>query len=178
MNERSIAPSRRDVIRALATLSVASVPTMASAAPMLVFTPPNPIAMEARTWNAAMAHYRKAVADGERFDRERLEPHFAAARARFGDDRPRKGAPDWAEYRDWCESSGFNAVMDEWSHKAEAEGDAQTALLRMPAPDLAALRWKLEHTFDTDGEIALWCEDIALTIRSDFQRLLIEGAVA
>lgn len=174
-----VTTSRRDAMRSLAILpALIAMPATVSAAPMLVCAPTDQIAVDARTWNAAMAHYRKAVADGERFDRERLEPHFEAARARFGDDRPRKDAPDWPEYRDWCESSGFNAVMDEWSHMAEAEGDAQTALLRMPAPDLAALRWKLEHTFDTDGEIALWCEDIALTIRSDFQRLLIEGAVA
>jgi len=44
MIECSIAPSRRDVIRALATLSVASVPTMASAAPMLVCAPADHLA--------------------------------------------------------------------------------------------------------------------------------------
>ncbi|OUC54963.1 hypothetical protein CA262_08910 [Sphingobium sp. GW456-12-10-14-TSB1] len=131
-----------------------------------------PVAADAREWNAAMTHYRKTVADGETFERERLEPHFEAARTRFGDDRPKRGAPDWPEYRDWCVSSGFDAAMDQWQIVGEAVGDAQTTLLAMPAPDLAALRWKLEHTFEADGDIALWCEEIALSIRSDFLRLL------
>ena len=61
---------------------------------------------------------------------------------------------------------------------AKAEGDAHVALLKIPAPDMPALRWKLEQTFDDDGEIALWSEKIALTIRSDFQRLLIGESVA
>ncbi|GBH29685.1 hypothetical protein [Sphingobium xenophagum] len=169
MTDTLITPTRRAVIAGLGFMVAA--PTGAAVAP-LVCAPVEQIATDARAWNDAMAHYRKTVADGETFHREYLDPHFQAARARFGDDRPRKGEPDWPEYRDWCESSGFDAVMDKWQLEGEAEGDAQTALLEMPAPDLAALRWKLEHTFETDGDIALWCPEIALTIRADFLRLL------
>ncbi|MFQ3895311.1 hypothetical protein [Sphingobium sp. R-7] len=176
MIECSIAPSRRDVIRALATLSVASVPTMAVAAPMLVCAPTDQVAADARAWNAAMTHYRKAKADGETFDRERLGPQFEAAKIKFGEERPFKGQPGWAEYKEWCEASGFSSVMDQWDEMSKAESDAHVALLKMPAPNMAALRWKLEQTFDADGEIALWSEKIALTIRADFLRLLAEEA--
>lgn len=62
-----LAMSRRAVTRALATLSVASVPTMAVTAPLLASMP---VAADAREWNAAMTHYRKTVADGETFERE------------------------------------------------------------------------------------------------------------
>ncbi|WP_167539628.1 hypothetical protein [Sphingobium xenophagum] len=125
-----------------------------------------------------MTHYLKAKADGETFDRERLGPQFEAARAKFGNKQPMKDAPGWAEYKEWREASGYEAVMDRWDLMTQVEGEAHTALLRLPAPDMAALRWKLEQTFDDDGEIALWSETIALTIRSDFQRLLIGEAVA
>ena len=173
-----VATSRRDAMRSLAILpAIIAMPAVASAAPMLVCATADQIA-DARAWNAAMTHYLKAKADGETFDRERLGPQFEAARAKFGEERPFKGQPGWAEYKEWCEASGFSSVMKQWDDMAKAEGDAHVALLKIPAPDMPALRWKLEQTFDDDGEIALWSEKIALTIRSDFQRLLIGESVA
>lgn len=177
MNE--VATSRRDAMRSLAIIpALIAMPAVASAAPMLVCAPADQIAADARTWNAAMAHYLKAKADGATYDRLYADPHYEAARAKFGQVCVMKGEPRWPEYREWCDVTGSDAISDQWQIMAEAEGDAQTALLRMPAPNLTALRWKLEQTFEADGEIALWSEDIALTIRSDFQRLLIGEAVA
>lgn len=167
-----LAMSRRAVTRALATLSVASIPTMASAAPMLVCAPSEQIATDARAWNAAMTHYLKVKADGETYDRLHVEPHYEAARAKFGAVCVMRGELRWAEYQEWCAVTGSDAISDQWEIMAHAEGGAQTALLEMPAPDMAALRWKLEQTVEADGEIVLWSEKIALSIRSDFLRLL------
>lgn len=74
MIERSIAPSRRDVIRALATLSVASVPTMAVAAPMLVCTSTAPSAELVALIDA----YRQASAVSDRHHVEVYEPAHKA----------------------------------------------------------------------------------------------------
>ena len=169
-----LAMSRRAVTRAIATLGVASIPTMAiaNAAPMLARAASGDIAADSRTWNAAMALYRRAKADCAAYERSYAEPQFEAERAKFGDDHPDQGEPRWVEYREWCAASGFDAVMEQCDILASAEGDAQLALLKTPAPNLEALRWKLGQTFEDDGEIALWSEGIALTIRSDFLRLL------
>ncbi|WP_380789373.1 hypothetical protein [Sphingobium xenophagum] len=168
----TLTSSRRDVMRALATLSVASVPTMAIAAPVLSCTPTDQLATDASAWDAAMALYRRAKSDCAAYERSHVEPGYEASRAKFGEDHPVMGETGWLEYREWRKVSGFDAVVKQCDIKAEAEGDALVALLKMPAPDMTALRWKLEQTFEADGEIALWSERIALTIRSDFLRLL------
>lgn len=166
-----VTTSRRDAMRSLAILP-ALIAMPASAAPMLVCAPADQIAADARAWNAAMAHYHRAKADYATYDLSYVNPQIEARRAKFGDVHPVKGEARWPEYREWCAVSGFDAILDQCDKKAEAEGDAQVALLLMPAPDMSALRWKLEQAFDVDGEIVLWAEPIALTIRSDFLRLL------
>ncbi len=168
-----VATSRRDAMRSLAILpAMIAMPAVASAAPMLVCAPPDKIAADLRTWNAAMALYRQTKADCAGYERSYAEPQFEAERAKFGEDHPVQGEPRWVEYREWRAASGFDAVMEQCDILAAAEGDAQLALLKTPAPNLEALRWKLGQTFEDDGEIALWSEGIALTIRSDFIRLL------
>ena len=169
-----LAMSRRAVTRALAALSVTSIPTMAiaNAAPILPREVCGDMAGDVRNWNAAMALYRRAKANCATYEHSHAEPKFEAERAKFGEDHPEQGEPRWLEYREWCAASGFDAVMEQCDILAAAEGDAQVALLRMPAPNLEALHRKLGQTFEADGEIALWSERIALTIRSDFMRLL------
>ncbi|MDR7155362.1 hypothetical protein J2W40_002189 [Sphingobium xenophagum] len=153
-------------MRALAILpAMIAMPNVASAAPLMVCAPTD-------AWDAAMARYCTSKADLATYERSYYEPNLEAQRAKFGEDHPVKGEARWLEYREWRAVSGFDAVVKQCDIMAEAEGDAQVALLRMPAPHLTALRWKLEQTFELDGEIALWVEDIALTIRSDFLRLL------
>ena len=126
-----LAMSRRAVTRALAALSVTSIPTMAiaNAAPML----------------------------------------------------PREVCGDMAgdvEQRSLCITFRRRQYVALFHDGIEAASGAPLAIFQpsgftlLPAPNLEALHWKLGQTFEADGEIALWSERIALTIRSDFMRLL------
>lgn len=77
--------------------------------------------------------------------------------------------------------------IDRLDEKAERLGDAladaQRRLLDMPAPDLAALRWKLdrvlalEHADDEDGgNIPAWSHSYVRQTLADIARLLPAGA--
>lgn len=70
--------------------------------------------------------------------------------------------------------------MDAADEMAEALGnreyETQARLMKMPAPDLAALRWKLDLCREEDGEMAPWGADYIAQTFADIARLLPEGA--
>jgi len=69
---------------------------------------------------------------------------------------------------------GFAATAARHEALVEDFSDAHTSLLLIPAPDLAALRWKLGETIEpgTGGDINPWCDEIRLAIVADYERLL------
>lgn len=50
--------------------------------------------------------------------------------------------------------------------------DAASRLMEMPAPDLAALRWKLDHLTDQGQKWDCWSDDYTSMVRADIARLL------
>lgn len=70
--------------------------------------------------------------------------------------------------------------IDVWDDRSEALTErfieTRAALMEMPAPDLAALRWKLEQLPDPDGSMAAWSADFVRATFADVANLLPKGA--
>lgn len=128
-----------------------------------------------RVWDNLMAAHILARDEGAKLDRDVIDPIHAEEKRLFGDYAVGRNNPRYEEIEAWHQANGHQPVFKKWEALSDREADTKSALLRMPAPDLAALRWKLDQTFE-DDEIALWCEEIVLVMRADFARLLPEGA--
>lgn len=61
------------------------------------------------------------------------------------------------------------ALENEWTEAGNRVADAQTALLLAPAPDYAAIRWKLDRLFG-DGTAA-WDREFTDAVIADMARL-------
>lgn len=71
--------------------------------------------------------------------------------------------------------SGMKAADEEYNRLSEADSKALDKVMRMPAPDLAALRWKLDY-LTTDGESwDGWSESFTRQTYADIARLLPQG---
>ena len=71
--------------------------------------------------------------------------------------------------------SGFAAADDRYNELTERITDAAATLMAMPAPDLAALRWKLDYLTNGGNEFQIWSMDFAAQAFADIARLLPEG---
>lgn len=142
MIERSIAPSRRSVIRALATLSVGCLPTMAaaSAAPLLVCAPPAPES----SWAALLTIYHDAHAAEFAYDATVINPHFVGV-DRSNDEAWRKAAAPITQ-----------AMWDELERLMEARLDAEAGLLECPSPDANAFALKYMIVHGNGRDINRW----------------------
>lgn len=104
-------------------------------------------------WNAAMERYRAAKARADNYD----ETVYKRAE-RLGD-LDGKGVP-------WHIGREDDRLRD-------LESAADKALMTMPAPDLAALRWKLDRALMIDdGALANWSEWYVRQTIADVARLL------
>jgi hypothetical protein len=72
--------------------------------------------------------------------------------------------------------SGMGEADERWGKLAEANCEAQRMLMDMPAPDLAALGWKLARLRDDDGGLVAWEADYIRQTFADIDRLLPKGA--
>lgn len=62
------------------------------------------------------------------------------------------------------------------SSASDAYGDARWDLIRMPAPDLPALRWKLDYILEgSNGSIDPWALSSLSQLKIDMQRLMQGG---
>ena len=166
-----VSTSRREVMRALVIApSIIATPTAASAAAGFVCAAPHRDA-----WDATMAMWLAYTAKGDAFDAQHVDPIHAEEKARFGHACPAAWEPQFQAVREWRETKNYLALCEQSEAIWNDAADAHTELLRMPAPDLSALRWKLDETF-ADDEIALWSDDIADAIRADITRLMPKGA--
>ena len=70
--------------------------------------------------------------------------------------------------------SGMDEADDRWEVLGERVAEAECALMDTPAPDLAALRFKLDHLLepDSEGSTACWSRDYVAQTIADYQRLL------
>lgn len=76
------------------------------------------------------------------------------------------------EHYDW---DGLNDKLDKLSDELS---DAQTRLLKVPAPDGEALLWKLDHLFgeeQTGDYCDAWSMDLINPLLADARRLLSQG---
>lgn len=133
-----LATTRRAMLGAMAAAPVAlAVPAAAAA---------RPAKPDRRAWEAAMERYERAKAAskvaGERHDRT-----AATYEAITGT------KPYCATGRDEALSllCGFTQIDNVIDDYGEAESNASTALVEMPAPDIEALNWKLDYLFGEDA---------------------------
>ena len=101
----------------------------------------------ATQWAATMADLDLATADFDGFEQSTLAPALAGPQP----------LPDQVE----GEVARLHDVIQHIENR----------LLAMPAPDLAALRWKLEYLLDTEG--GLHSEESMVQTKVDMQRLLV-----
>lgn len=72
---------------------------------------------------------------------------------------------------------GYDAASERYEALGEALYGTEDALMETPAPDLAALRWKLAKVIDSDGTnaISAWSAEYVAQTIADIARLLPEG---
>jgi len=83
----------------------------------------------------------------------------------------------WLTYRSHSERLGADAAGKESDRLCDAQCEIESTLIQMPAPDRAALLWKLEHLFgpETRGENEYsdgWCAAFMNAVMDDARRLL------
>lgn len=84
----------------------------------------------------------------------------------------------WARYKSMPSSARERMIGEEVERASEAEQAAWTALMTAPAPQIAALRWKLEQLLEIedDGMSASWCERLVRPALDDIARLMRPAA--
>lgn len=157
---------------AIATLSVSTLPIAAATA-----------RTDRAEWERALRRFKEAEAKADRHyqqvyeplaDRmDRIEDAAGLDRARFDFWERRKAFvkvnPNL--YRD------FDAAGDECERHGDAVSDALTALMDTPAPDLAALRWKLDQFRDEkDGSLQPYTASFTDQTYADMARLMPPAA--
>lgn len=108
-------------------------------------------------WNAAMARYQAARARADHY-----EENVYRVAERIADLEGGRVSPH---------------IGNEDDRLRDLESDADQALMNMPAPDLQALRWKLDRALTIeDGTLAEWGERYLRQTIADVARLLGEPA--
>ena len=146
-------------------------------------------------WDKALQHLAEAETAYRHYEKTVWEPAYERELA-FEESHglvapgtdPRRATPDYMEKRAALLSAHPlfaipDDVNDEIERLSTAFADAQTALMKLEAPDQAALRWKLDHVLeleDTDsphgGSIPCWTAGYVLQTIADYRRLLPEAA--
>ena len=84
-----------------------------------------------------------------------------------------------AEIEAISQRMGYDQAEEEWDALGSRVSDAEDALLALPAPDAAALRWKLDRlTVDVRehaGSLPAWSSEYLSQTLADIARLLPEG---
>lgn len=153
------------------------------AAAVAVAIPANALAAPAdrRAWEFALARYKAAEQTAETFDAETFNPLWESEKAfEKAHGIELRGGESWTRKRDAFlrEHGTAHKVPDELHEQHErlweAVGDAASEVLDVPAPDLAALRWKLDYLTDGGKDWAGW-EGMSQPL-ADIARLLPTAA--
>lgn len=129
----------------------------------------------ASAWNAAMQKVEREDAASnaaiERYNRAR-----AAYEAITGEDPSQIGTAIDPDVDRLTGYSGTGQLSDD---AIDAFADATTDAILTPAPDLAALHWKMEHLFgetaDAGAGTPAYCAEWGAALMSDARRLLATG---
>lgn len=73
---------------------------------------------------------------------------------------------------------GMDEAEEKWEALGEAAYETEWAVMDIPAPDLPALRWKLEKLLrtDPDGSVSCWSAKVIAVTMADVRRLLVGEA--
>lgn len=137
--------------------------------------------MDRSEWEHAVRAYDRAMADCDRYYRKvwlPLSDKIDRIEDAAGLDRTRYGF--WDRRKDFVKANpklyhDLSAVGDESDRLGDAASDAGEVAMDTPAPDLAALRWKLEQLRDPDGDLGAWTASYVEQTFADIARLLPEG---
>lgn len=149
--------SRRSMLGALAVAPLLASATFASTSP-------------STEWDAHWAAYQAAVREHRDFDLHVWTPAYETEEAYNATIGNRHGTPGYWERRKenhsrfWAD--GVEDRMDELSDRVV---DRWRRLLRLPAPDKKALRWKLDEALSDDGPLS---DETLSVVRADIARLL------
>lgn len=149
--------------------------------PMLAAMPGSRYA-ESRDWECAMKRYLDAEAAYQHYARTVYDPAHARMIAFEEANGMAQGSPAYT--RDAVQAlharhGGIFAVPDDVGEMCDRLSDeayeAEWVLRKMPAPDHAALRWKLDRFLtcdDNDGYTDSWSTDAIAQTIEDYRRLL------
>ena len=74
------------------------------------------------------------------------------------------------------QETGMDVADQRWEALGERVNDAEAALMDLPAPDLAALRWKLDQALRIDGDSTpCWSAEYVRQTIADYRRLCGEA---
>lgn len=131
-------------------------------------------------WGAALARLEQADAAYEEYYAAvkpllELRDAFEARHGLIAPGNDRNPTPGYFEKRDALfaahpEYQVPDEIHDRLEKFVEAICEAQTLLMETPAPDLVALRWKLEHTSG-----ACFADSYIAQMNADIQSLLVEA---
>ena len=164
---------RRSLFAGTAAAAVAvAIPTSALAAPA-----------DRRAWEFALARYRAIEQAAETFDAEIYEPLWEKERA-FDEAHGTGLRPgeSWTRTRDaFLREHGTAHIVPDDIHDRherlwEEVCDAAGEVLDAPAPDLPALRWKLDYLTGGGKDWAAWCDEAVQQAMLDMARLLPTAA--
>ena len=130
-----------------------------------------------------MSSYEAAKAASDHYDAVHFFPVWEREQAFERDHGIQWGTPGFAERRKALqEQHGYqvpDGVHDGQERLVTVMCDAEEKVLQTPAPDLPALRWKLERIIDADPEngrgTSSWGPDYVAQTMADIARLLPEG---
>jgi hypothetical protein len=153
---------------------VATIPGTLTAAPSAL----------RRGWEHALARFQVAEQAAEDFDAQTFWPlynHEVEVEDAAGIDRSAPGS--WRDRQAYIEEHGDGHRVPEDINDRHDElwslvGDAKEDVLRTPAPDQAALRYKLDYLLEDDGSdsISGWSRDYVAQTLVDIGRLLPPAA--
>ena len=136
-----------------------------------------------REWDFAIASYQAAKTASDNYDAAHFFPAMAREEAFERANGIEWGKPGFFDARIALQAEhGYqvpDAVHDEQERLVEVMCDAEEAVLQTRAPDLQALRWKLERVIDADPEkghgTSPWAPEYVAQTLADIARLLPEG---
>lgn len=160
---------------------IASVPAVALAATIPASAMSAPA--DRRQWEFAMARYAQADAAYEAYKRGTYDPAQETEQAFEKAHGVVHELPNYFEKRRdlWATHGTAHRVPDHVDERLDALcshcSDLQDAVMQTPAPDLAALRWKLDRLLVDDCTecTSAWSYNYVAQALADMARLLPEG---
>lgn len=153
-----------------------------AAAPMLAAVATIPITANAspgRPWDVAMKRLLDADAACKAYDARVFTPYYDRELAFEASRGIVHGIPGYFDKRAdlLVQHPSYRTpepIHDEYERLSEAYCAEMDALMALPAPDLPALKWKLDHIIEpgSSGCTPSWSRAFVEQTTSDYQRLL------